>query len=98
AAGARPWWVILAELGALPAPTMVYAAAPNFAPDASHKPTAMPRGVRVLKRGNIRTPGEKAEPGALSCLPKLPGEFDLSKTHTEGDRRAALAKWLTDDK
>jgi Protein of unknown function (DUF1549)/Protein of unknown function (DUF1553) len=98
AAGARPWWLILAELGALPAPTMVYAAAPNFAPDASHKPTAMPREVRVLKRGNIRTPGEKAEPGALSCLPKLPGEFDLSKTHTEGDRRAALAKWLTDDK
>ena len=52
----------VAPLGrALPAPATVYAAAPNFLPDASHKPTPMPREVRLLKRGDIRRPGETAE-------------------------------------
>jgi len=83
------------ELTALPAPAMVYAAAPNFLPDNSHKPTAMPREVRVLKRGDIRKPGALAEPGAVSCLPNLRGDFHLPKGHSEGARRAALAKWLT---
>jgi len=85
------------ELGALPAPGLVYAAGPNFLPDNSHKPTATPREVRVLKRGNIRTPGAKADPGAISCLPQLPGDFKL-KTASEGERRAALARWITSDK
>jgi hypothetical protein len=85
-----------AELAALPAPAMVYAAAPNFAADGSHKPVAMPREVRMLKRGDIRKPGDKVEPGALSLLPQLSGEFALKSGHTEGDRRAALAAWLTD--
>jgi hypothetical protein len=83
------------ELSALPAPALVYAAAPNFLPDNSHKPVAMPREVRVLKRGDIRKPGPPAEPGAVSCLPKLSSEFHLPKMAPEGARRAALAKWLT---
>ncbi|QJW99615.1 DUF1549 and DUF1553 domain-containing protein [Frigoriglobus tundricola] len=83
-------------LGALPAPAMVYAAAPNFVTDGTHRPTPTPREVHVLKRGDIRKPGDRAEPGALSLLPKLSGEFGLPKGHTEADRRAALAKWLTD--
>jgi uncharacterized protein DUF1553/uncharacterized protein DUF1549 len=95
ASGTQPWWEALAELAALPPPAMVYAAAPKFMPDASHKPVAMPREVRVLKRGDIRKPGETAEPGALSCIPGLRADFDLPKGHREGARRAALAKWLT---
>jgi hypothetical protein len=87
---------VSAELAALPAPALVYAAAPNFNVDGSHRPAPMPRDVRMLKRGDIRKPGDKVEPGALSLLPKLPGEFNLPQNHTEGDRRAALAKWLTD--
>jgi len=93
--GSRPWWATLAELVALPPPPMVYAAAPKFMPDASHKPVTMPREVRVLKRGDIRKPGDAAEPGALSCVPNLRAEFGLPNGHTEGARRAALAKWLT---
>jgi hypothetical protein len=85
-----------AELAALPAPATVYAAAPNFKPDGSHRPTPAPREVRMLKRGDIRKPGEAVTPGAPSLLPKLPGEFHLPQGHSEGDRRAALAKWLTD--
>ncbi len=86
---------VSAELAALPTPALVYAAAPNFTTDGSHKPVAMPRDVRMLKRGDIRKPGEKVEPGTLSLLPKLSGGFDLPKDHSEGARRAALAKWLT---
>jgi hypothetical protein len=95
ATGRRGWWATALDIAALPAPAMVYAAAPNFLPDASHKPTAMPREVRILKRGDIRKLGETAEPGALSCLPKLRGEFHLQAGHSEGARRAALARWLT---
>ncbi|MFO0826217.1 MAG: DUF1549 domain-containing protein [Gemmataceae bacterium] len=83
------------ELGTLPAEAMVYAAAPNFKPDGSHKPSMAPREVRMLKRGDIRKPGEVVDPGALACMPKFSGEFALPMTHTEGDRRAALAKWLS---
>ncbi len=86
---------VSAELATLPPPALVYAAGPNFNPDMSHKPTPMPREVRMLKRGDIRKPGDAVDPGAPSLLPKLSGEFKLPKNHTEGDRRAALAKWLT---
>jgi hypothetical protein len=82
----------------LPPPLTVYAAAPNFNPDGSHKPVTMPRTVHVLKRGDIRKPGEVAEPGTVSCLPGLPDTFELPANHPEGARRAALAKWLTDPK
>ena len=87
-----------AELAALPVPAMVYAAAPNFTADGSHKPAAMPRVVHMLKRGDIRKPGEVAEPGSVSCLPGLPDTFELPPNHAEGMRRAALAKWITDAK
>jgi hypothetical protein len=93
--GALSCWTFLGELAALPPPAMVYAASPNFRPDNSHKPTPMPREVRVLKRGDIRKPGETVEPGAVSCLPGLRGDFVLPKGHAEGARRAALAKWIT---
>ena len=37
------------------------------------------------------------EPGPLRSIPGTRPEFELDKNHTEGDRRAALAKWITDD-
>jgi hypothetical protein len=89
---------VTAELESLPAPQVVYAAAANFTPDGSHKPTPMPRSVHVLKRGDIRKPAEVAEPGSVSCLPGMPGLFDLPANHAEGARRAALAKWVADPK
>jgi hypothetical protein len=89
---------LAADLAALPAPLTVYAAAPNFNPDNSHKPVTAPRTVHLLKRGDIRKPGEVAEPGTLTCLPGMSSEFDLPANHLEGARRAALAKWITDPK
>ena len=91
-----PWRGLAARRvigGALPAPLLAYAAGPHFLPDAGHKPAGT-RPVYTLKRGDIRKPGEEAEPGPLGCLPGLPDHFDLPAGHPEGVRRAALADWI----
>lgn len=89
---------LTAAIEALPAPATVFAAGSNFAADGSHRPSPMPRPVHMLKRGNIRTPGDLVDPGPLALLPGLPDHFELPEKHTEGVRRAALAKWIADPK
>jgi hypothetical protein len=54
-----------------------------------------PRPIFLLHRGNVQRLGPEMEPGALSCVPGLPSRFDLAPGHREGERRAALARWLT---
>jgi hypothetical protein len=81
------------RIAALPPTRLVYAAASDFAPDGSHKPTAEPRPVFVLKRGDIRQPGVAAVPGALGCVEGLETRFDRPG---EADRRSGLARWLSD--
>jgi len=87
------------ELSQLPPAKMVYAAATNFQPQGNFKPTAgKPRPIHVLHRGNVLDPGAAAQPGTIP----LPGDkdfvFSLPSDHQEADRRAALARWLTDSK
>jgi hypothetical protein len=89
---------IAGKLAALPQQQLVYAGASDFPPDGSFKPAGMPRPVHVLKRGDINRPGEKASPGALSCLSGLSPQFRLANPNDEGSRRAALARWMTDKK
>jgi mono/diheme cytochrome c family protein len=57
-----------------------------------------PRKIHVLRRGDVRHPGPEVGPGALHVLAELPGDLALSDGHAEGDRRAALARWLTDER
>jgi Protein of unknown function (DUF1553)/Protein of unknown function (DUF1549)/Planctomycete cytochrome C len=83
-----------AELAALPAPKLVYAAATDFVPDGSFRPAAGCRPVHVLKRGNVSQPLGLARPGALACVPDVAAKF--SGDDDEGQRRAALAKWVSD--
>ncbi|HTH48353.1 MAG TPA: DUF1549 and DUF1553 domain-containing protein, partial [Candidatus Limnocylindria bacterium] len=83
------------DLAALPAPSLVYAAASDFEPDASLKPTMFPRVVNLLKRGEITKPMEVIGPGTLTCVTALPARFALADPADEGARRAALATWLT---
>ncbi|HUR46145.1 MAG TPA: DUF1549 and DUF1553 domain-containing protein [Candidatus Saccharimonadales bacterium] len=83
------------ELGELPKPSLVYAAAADYVPDGSMKPSVTPRPVHLLRRGEITKPLEEATPGALACVADIPSRFSLENAKDEGIRRAALATWLT---
>jgi hypothetical protein len=72
------------QLWALPPPQLVYAGANDFQPDGSFKPAGKPRPVHMLKRGDINSPGPKAAPGTLSCVPGLESRFRLAKPNDEG--------------
>jgi mono/diheme cytochrome c family protein len=86
------------QLAALPRRQLIYAAANDFQPDGSFKPSKKPRPVHVLKRGDINMPGARALAGTLSCVSALESRFRLADPNDEGTRRAALARWLTDSK
>ena len=85
------------QIKALPNGKMVYAAATQFAPQGSFRPTGgKPRSIHVLQRGNVLQPGEEARPGALPLPTDERFVFDLPDGHSEAERRAALARWITD--
>ncbi len=83
-------------LGGLPSQRMIYTANREFQAAGGLRPAATPRPIHVLKRGDIRQPDHEAQPGALSCVPKLPARFAPADADQEGPRRAALARWLSD--
>lgn len=89
-----------AALAALPPPEMVYAITNNFPPDGENfKPAPQPRPIHLLARGELSKPGERMVPGALHCLPGLSGDLETSAgPDNESSRRAALARWLADDR
>jgi len=65
------------------------------APDQVFGPVAeAPPAVRVHVRGNPETTGDEVGPGAISAVASLPASFGDS-TMPEGDRRRALAAWIT---
>lgn len=84
------------EIAKLPKPAQVYCGTNQFAVDGSFKPTAAPRPVHVLQRGDVRNPKGLAESAALSCISGLEHRFALANPGEEGSRRAALARWLSD--
>jgi mono/diheme cytochrome c family protein len=55
-----------------------------------------PRPIHLLARGNVTQPQHEVAPGAISSITALPARFDLPSEAPEGERRAALARWLTD--
>jgi mono/diheme cytochrome c family protein len=84
------------QIAALPPQQMVYAAAHEFSPIGSCVPLAKPRPIYLLARGSVTSPKELMSPGALSCIRGLDPVFKLKNPDNEGERRAALAQWLTD--
>ena len=78
---------------------VVFAAAAEFTPQGSFTPTSgKPRAIHLLKRGNELDPGAEVGPGACSYFPHLPARFEVDSEAGEGARRAALARWLVDQR
>ncbi len=86
------------ELASLPPLQMVYCGTNQFAADGTFRPALLPRPVHILKRGDITQPLAQARPGALGYLPELPAALPIDDLQNEGQRRAGLAKWMTDPK
>lgn len=84
-------------LESLPPESRVFCGTNQFIPDGTFRPATSPRPVHVLARGNVSQPLELAPPGALQAVSGLTSRFALPDNHREGDRRVALARWLTDD-
>lgn len=81
----------------LPDPQHVYAAATKFSRMGNFGPAGGIRPVHLLRRGDVKMPGDVMAPGSLDCLPGLRGDFEMDAEAPEGVRRAALARWLTAD-
>jgi mono/diheme cytochrome c family protein len=85
-------------LAKLPPPQQVYAGAVYKGEGPFRGTDGTPRPIFILPRGDVRKPGKEVGPGALSAIPGLQARFQLPAAHGEGERRAALAHWLTDFK
>ena len=90
---------LAAELRKLPVPRMAYIGTihrgtGNFAGTGASG--GKPRPVFVLKRGDVRQPLQEALPGTVSFFQELPAQFDIDADQPEGNRRAALARWVSD--
>jgi hypothetical protein len=86
------------EVAAVPPPKLVYAGSPDFKPDGTFVPAHGCRPIHMLRRGDIKKPGATAVPGALACVPGLDPIFKLANPDDEGQRRAALARWISSPK
>ena len=85
------------DLSKLPTGKMVYAAATHFKSQGNfHATEGKLRPVHVLHRGEISQPREVASPGMLPLGQGL--SWQIEGEAAEGERRANLAKWLTDER
>ena len=84
------------SLNTLPVPSLVYAAATDFKGLYQFNPIDSIRPIHLLHRGDTEQPLAQVAPASVPCLDGLVSDFDLPIGHTEGERRAALAHWLTD--
>ena len=92
---------VTAELGKFPKPQMVYAGTVHYGSgnfSGTGPNGGKPRTITVLARGDVKRPGKEVPPGSLSFLSPLPARFDLKPDADEGERRAALARWLSDER
>ncbi len=86
-----------AEIAALPSQSVAYIGAVhtgNGAFTGTGANGGRPRPIRRLARGSVTQPLEEVSPGAISAVTALPARFELPAESPEGDRRAALARWI----
>ena len=87
------------ELDAFPKPRTVYAGGVHYGSGnflGTGGQDGKPRPIHLLARGQVTQPGRELGPGALAALNFQPGRFQLPEGAPEGDRRAALARWIVD--
>ncbi len=87
------------ELSTMPRPLVTFIGGVHYGSGAfqgTGPNGGKPRQICILPRGDVRHPGREVSPGALSALSELPSIFDLPPDAPEGERRRALALWLTD--
>ena len=78
------------ELVALPKPSVVYAGT-TFSGSGAFKGTGgKPRPITLLARGDVKRPGAPMKAGGIGV------RFDIAESAPEGERRAALARWISD--
>ena len=86
------------ELAAFSKPEVVYAGTVHYGTGTFVGTGAnggQPRPIYLLARGQVTTPKQAVSPGALSMLSFQPARFAIPIDAPEGERRAALAHWLT---
>ncbi len=89
---------LMAERLSLPAPALVYSAGIHTGSGAfsgTGGSGGEPRPIHLLSRGDVKKPGALMEPGGIAVIRAASEAFDLPSDHREGDRRAALARWIT---
>lgn len=88
------------KLAALPAPQYVYAGM-VYTGGGTFSGTGpfggKPRPIHILKRGDVSSLGDEVGPGFVPLRPGETGEFVVTSEQSEGSRRIALSKWITDD-
>ena len=83
------------RLEALPPAEQVYAATRFFPQAGNFKPALGPRKIHRLSRGNIHSPKEVMQPGALSQFSHIPWNQMNRNLSNEGHRRLALGEWIS---
>jgi hypothetical protein len=84
-----------AELARLPAPRSVYAGTVHYGTGNFAGTHGIPRPIFVLSRGDPRQPLKEVEPGTVRLNASASGLFGLPRSASEGERRVALARWIT---
>lgn len=84
-------------LAKLPVPNQVYAGT-IYSGSGSFVGTGAtggkPREIRILARGDVVQPLGLVEPGTVPLSRDSSGDFGLPNSHSEGQRRIALARWI----
>ena len=83
------------QIANLPPPQQVWAIQGNFPQLRNYKSVTEPYPIHILRRGNIQQPLEEVLPGGFECVTTLPADLPVADLKREGQRRAALAKWIT---
>ena len=89
---------VAAELARLPKPALVYAGGIHRGSGTfvgTGAQGGQPRPIFLLARGQVTQPVREVGPGAVAAFDFAPARFALPAGAPEGERRAALARWLT---